>query len=93
MKETLVKFITDNELNFNSSGSGLNGAYTVLCGYADHLGASKKAVKEAVVSSAGLGTYFPSDHQTELNKVYSFASTYNYGKYWASDEAKRMYKF
>jgi riboflavin synthase len=92
MKETIEKFIRENELNFNSSGSGLNGAYTVVCGYADHVGASKKSVKEAVIACTGVTALGP-ESKKELDKVYNFASTYNYGKWWTSLEASRTYKF
>lgn len=92
MKEKIEKFIRENELNFNSSGSSLNGAYTVVCGFADYVGASKKAVKEAVLACTGVET-LPTESNKELEKIYKFTTTYNYGKWWLKPEANRMYKF
>jgi len=91
MKEKLEKFIRENQLNFNSYGSSLNGAYTVLCGYADHVGASKKAVKEAVQACTGV-EQLPQESKKELDKVYKFTTTFNYGKWWTREEASRLYK-
>ena len=92
MKDKLEKFIRENELNFNSSGSALNGAYTVLCGFADHVGASKKAVRDAVKATTGVET-LPVNSKKELDKIYKFTTTYNYGKWWQKPEAARIYKF
>jgi hypothetical protein len=91
MNEKIEKFIRENELNFNSSGSSLNGAYTIVCGYADHVGASKKAVKEGV--QACIGTALSTESKKELDKIYKFTTTFNYGKWWQKPEASRMYKF
>ena len=86
MKEKLVKFIKKNSLSFSGTGSDLNGSCTVICGYADHIGANIKSVKEAIEKTevqVGLSI----DQNDEINKVYEFASTYNYGKWWNSPEA------
>jgi len=92
MKDKLEKFIIENELNFNSSGSGLNGAYTILCGFADHVGASKKAVRDAVKAITGV-EILPANSKKELDKIYKFTTTYNYGNWWKKPIAARIYKF
>ena len=92
MKEKLEKFIRENELNFNTSGSGLNGSYTIVCGFADHVGASKRAVADAVKACIGVET-LTTESIKELDKTYKFTTTYNYGKWWLKPEASRIYKF
>lgn len=92
MKDQIVKFIEDNEIEFNTTDSGLNSAYTTVCGYADHVGASKKAVGDAVKDVVGVSR-LPAASIKELDKVYAFTSRYNYGRWWTSTAAKSTYKF
>jgi hypothetical protein len=92
-QQKLVKFMNDNEINFEVLvGSELNGPCTVISGYADYIDATKHDVKAAIKEKTGvkrLNTALIG----ELNKVYAFASTYNYGRWWHSEEASRIYKF
>ena len=92
MKEKILKFIEENELIFSGRGSGLNSSCTIICGYADHVGASKKVVEEAIKQHLSISRT-PTDLTIELDNVYNFAATYNYGKWWTSKEAIRTYKF
>ena len=92
-KETkeLVNFIIENNLNFNGSGSGLNGMCVVLAGYALHIGYTspgplKEAVHEVFPKSVG-------NFEKELERVFEFAENANYGKFWKTEEAKLMYTF
>jgi hypothetical protein len=88
MKEKLIKFIKDNELNFNTSGSGLNSACVIISGYALFIKASLDDITEAVEE------LFPeSDFCDELSRVFDYASDNNYEKFWSLPKAKEMYKF
>ena len=87
----LVNFIIENSLNFNGSGSGLNGMCVVLAGYALHLGyTNTEGLKEAIneVFPKAVGNY-----EKELERVFTYADDNNYGKYWKTEDAKLMYKF
>ena len=92
MKDKLVTFMSENDIDFQiATGSELNGACTVISGYADHIDASQEdilaAIKEHTGEKASMET------RRELARVFNFATTYNYGKWWNSTEAKRTYKF
>jgi hypothetical protein len=88
MKEQLIKFIKDNSLNFNSSGSGLNSACVIISGYALYIGSDKIYIEEAIEE------LFPkADYKSELNKVFEFAQRNNYGTWWSNKVAKKLYKF
>lgn len=89
MKDKLIKFIIDNKLNFNGSGSALNGMCTVISGYALHIEASVGDIKEAIAETFPKAT----SYQKELERVYKVAEDRGYGTYWSTTEAKEMYKF
>jgi hypothetical protein len=89
MKEKLIKFIKDNELNFNTSGSGLNSACVIISGYALHLG----AINTSEIVGAILQLFPEADFEDELNRVFDYASDNNYEKFWSLPKAKEMYKF
>jgi len=89
--KTIEKFIRENELMFNSTGSGLNSDCTILSGFADYKGVNDindlvKAVK-IVRPDATKG------FELELERVFSFAYTANYGVWWKGKTAKKLYKF
>jgi len=89
MKEQLKKFIKDNELNFNTSGSGLNGACVIISGYALYLG----AIDTSEIEEAILEVFPEADFLEELDRVFNYASDNNYEKFWSLPKAKEMYKF
>lgn len=96
MKDKLVKFIEENGLEFPNSGSGLNGACTVLCGFADHLGTTRTDVEQAILIARDVPgeVALPSTVYKEVKRVHDFAKTYQYGKWWTDNaDAKRLYKF
>ena len=87
----LVNFIIENNLNFNGSGSNLNGMCVVLSGYALYRGyTTTEFLKEAVneVFPKAVGNY-----EKELERVFTYADNNLYGKYWTTEEAKLQYKF
>jgi hypothetical protein len=89
MKEKLIKFIKDNELNFNTSGSGLNSACVIISGYALHLGVTNATDIETAI----LDMFPKFSGFDELERVFNYASDNNYGKFWSLPKAKEMYKF
>ena len=91
MKEQLVNFIKNNELNFNTTGSGLNSTCVIISGYGLHLGVGntgiiKEAINELFPKSVG-------NYEKELERVFNYANTSGYGNWWSKPEAKKMYKF
>lgn len=85
--EKLKKFIIDNNLEFDISGSGLNSACTILAGHACYLGFSKEDTEI-------LSTLMPTSYAgIEFKNVFKYAFDRNYKKFWETEEAKKMYKF
>lgn len=95
-EDKLLQFITDNNLEFNQdikANSGLNGACTILSGYALHLGADVDTTINAAKRSF---IKIPSTFYTlerELKSVYSYSKSSRYGDFWKNPKAKKMYKF
>lgn len=83
--EKLKKFIKDNNLEFNS-GSGGDVNILALCGYACYIGASEHDCINAVGSE-------DISINTEITRVFDYASTHNYAKFWETDKAKKQWKF
>ena len=79
----LKKFIKDNNLEFNS-GSGGDSNILALTGYACFIGASLEDCLEVVDEI---------DTHEEIERVYNYASTHNYEKWWNTPDAKKQYKF
>jgi len=87
----LVNFIIENNLNFNGSGSELNGMCVVLAGYSIFKGHTnteqlKNAVHEVFPKSVG-------NFERELERVFDYAFDNNYGDFWETEDAKMMYTF
>lgn len=89
MKEKLISFIKNNQLNFNTTGSGLNSACVIISGYS--LSIENSDVTLIVDSILEVFPQF--DKQDELEKVFNFAERNNYEKWWSYPEAKKMYQF
>lgn len=84
----IEKFIVDNDLDFESTDSGLNANCVVLAGYALHLGIDDFET-ELLPEVEGLNN----DALLELERVFNYARVNNYGAWWESPMAKRMYTF
>lgn len=84
--EKVKKFIKENELDFNSTDSGLNSNCTILSGYLLHLNFTSlsKDIKKLMPNSIAL---------KELARVFKYAKANNYGAYWSGKHAKSMYHF
>jgi len=89
--ENLEKFIKENRLDFSGiNNSNLNSDCCIISGYALHIGATEENVINAIwtVKKAKNINFLQ-----ELEKVFKFAEKKNYGKWWSTPEAKKMYKF
>lgn len=91
--EKLEKFIKENELKFNGTGSALNSSCTIIAGFADHCGVTDASDILEAIQEATEGEDISSAVSLEISRVFDFAYTYNYGNWWKSAEAKRTYKF
>jgi len=82
----IQKFIKDNGLDFDGYGSNLNSTYCSLSGYALHLDLNLEELKEKLKPEQ-------MSEVDELDRVFEFAESHNYGAWWTSDDAKEQYKF
>jgi len=87
--EKLQKFIADNKLDFDASGSSLNSAFVTLSGYSLFTGANEEEVRNVLEATESL----TSMELKEFDRVYDYSKKNNYGEWWKKEEAKKMYKF
>jgi uncharacterized protein YggL (DUF469 family) len=87
--ERLTKFIEDNKLDFDASGSSLNSAFVTLSGYSLFTGANEEEVRNVLEATESL----TSMELKEFDRVYDYSKKNNYGEWWKKEEAKKMYKF
>ena len=84
----LRKFMQDNNLKFLPGQR--NSDAVILCGFALYKNISFKDIVEATNNYCSmLDIVF----NNELERVYNFAKSKNYGDWWNKDEAKKLYKF
>ena len=83
--EKLKKFITENNLEFNG-GSGGDVNILALCGYACYIEASE----EDCIKAADSDDY---DTNVEIRRVYQYADSNHYDKWWNTSIAKAQWKF
>lgn len=83
----IKKFIIDNGLDFEGTGSELNSVCCVISGYALFIGVVD--VTELVKNVTEIST----DSHDELFRVFEYANDNDYGDWWAHGEAKEQYKF
>jgi hypothetical protein len=83
--EKLEKFIKDNNLEFNS-GSGGDSNILALCGYACYIEATSDDCLRAVASN-------DIDVDIEIVRVFDYADSHYYYKFWNTKKAKDQYKF
>lgn len=84
----IEKFIKDNDLSFDSEGSGLNSNCTILSGFALHLGLPLDELSDLLRNSV-----IPPTAWDEFERVYNYAEANNYGVYWSGADAKDRYIF
>lgn len=88
MENRIEKFIEENELDFSDTGSSLNSNCVVISGYACHLDLDWDELLEL----------FPKKLQersvlAEIVRVFTHAYLNNYGEWWNTEKAHKMYKF
>jgi hypothetical protein len=83
--EKLEKFIKDNNLEFNS-GSGGDSNILALCGYACYIEATSDDCLTAVASN-------DIDVDNEIVRVFDYANSHYYGRWWSTPDAKKQWKF
>jgi hypothetical protein len=84
----IKQFIVDNDLDFESTDSGLNANCVVLAGYALHLGMDD--FEEELLPEV---SDFSDEALEELERVFDYARVNNYGAWWSRSVAKKMYTF
>ena len=87
----IEKFIKDNDLDFTSSDSSLNGNCVVLAGYALHMRLFYFSLLKELLPITG--PKMTPEAWKELERVFDYADKMAYGDWWKSNEAKKMYKF
>lgn len=88
MKKLIEKFIEENKLDLSETGSALNSTCCIIAGYALYIG-----IDHAHTLCSILLEKLDSDTDTELERVFNYAKSKNYGEWWKSEEAKKQYKF
>ena len=90
--EIVKKFIEDNKLDLSGSGSELNGNCVILAGFICYViesdGLGWKEGNE-LISELDLNY----DAEVELTRVFDFAWTNSYEKFWKTPAAKEQYVF
>jgi type I restriction-modification system DNA methylase subunit len=85
--DSLCSFVNDNNISFTEGSR--NTSCTIIIGYALHLGLSQTDL-EAELQPEIKKDGFILD---ELNILFAYFSSRNYGKFWSSKAAKKQYKF
>ena len=84
----IIKFIEDNNLDFSSTGSGLNSNCVILAGYSLHLELDWFELCDELAEMT-----LSNDAWEELERVQEYAYVNSYENFWTTKEAKKMYKF
>ena len=88
MEQKLKEFIKNNKLDFTGSGSGLNANFVVLAGYICYL------VDYNEFDDDGLEDVLDElDIDNSFDSVYNYAKSHDYGAWWKSEEAHKIYNF
>jgi hypothetical protein len=85
----IEKFIKENSLDFNDTGSSLNSVCTTISGYALHCG----LIDVEILYDLICAVYPSTSCKDELKRVFAFAKSANYQSFWSTAKAKKMYKF
>lgn len=92
MVEQLKTFIKDNNLSFKEGQRNTNA--TIICGYALFIGVEdEELVEDAIEQVFTSKIWEDTELQDEIDRVFRYAKSNNYGKWWEKPEAAKMYKF
>lgn len=83
----IKEFIKDNNLSFEEGNR--NTTVVILIGYAQHLGLTEEEL-DAELEEQYDEDYFIAE---EVTRLFDYCKARNYKKYWATEEAKKKYKF
>lgn len=87
IKAEITKFIEDNKLDFDQTGSGLNSACCILSGFALYKSVNDSDDLVTCIDKLDL------DGIRELEKVLDFADKHRYGEFWKTEQATKEYVF
>ncbi len=88
-KDRIERFIVDNGIVFTGTDSDLNSNCVILSGFALYCGVDNWYDVVEI-----LGSKVPThEAMIELNRVYLYADSNNYGKFWDTKAASDMYTF
>ncbi len=82
----LKEFIKENNLTFEVGVRNTN--VTILCGYALHNKNTVEECKEAIEEK-----FVSTELFQEIERVYNYAESNDYGNYWTTTDAISRYKF
>jgi hypothetical protein len=90
----IQQFIVDNNIDLSGTGSELNGNCVILAGFALHLNGDSNDFYH-VVRDIDEGNKFTLSltASRELERVFDYAYSNNYYKFWDTPEAKEQYVF
>lgn len=81
------EFINNNDLSFDEGSR--NTTIVTLIGYAQHLGWSKEALEEELLTEIEEDGFI----QDEIDRLWQYCYNRNYKNFWGTAKAKELYKF
>jgi hypothetical protein len=87
MKNKIREFIENNVVYFEEGSR--NSTIITLIGYAQYLGLSKEDLEKELQEEIEVDGVI----QEEIDRLWSYASSNNYAKYWKTAQAKKDWKF
>lgn len=81
------EFINNNDLSFDEGSR--NTTIVTLIGYAQHLGWSKEALEEELLTEIEEDSFI----QEEIDRLWQYCYNRNYKNFWTTPKAKELYKF
>lgn len=90
----IQKFIKDNGLSLEGSGSDLNSTCCIIAGYALYANGDNNDYDKVLEDIEEDGLYnLTGEVSEELERVFDFAYGSNYRAWWESKEAAKTYIF
>ena len=83
----IKKFIKENNITFNEGER--NSSTVVIIGYAQHLGLNETQLKKELSKEIKADKFI----KEEVERLFDYCSSNNYGDWWNTKAAKSQYKF
>lgn len=83
----IQEFIQENNLSLKEGSR--NSTITTIIGFSQHKGLSERDLKDELSIERSSDPFI----DFEINRLWNYCSSRNYGKWWSTDEAKSLYKF